>query len=291
VQDLAGKVAVVTGGASGIGRAMAERFAREGMKIVLADVEQAALGAAVDAMKSAGAEVSGCVTDVSEYASVQALERHAVATFGKVHLLCNNAGVGALEDAPLWELELSDWRWTIEVNLWGVIHGVKAFVPGMLAHGEDGHVVNTTSGNGGGVLVIPNTPIYATSKSAVSTLTEALHLQLRAAQSKLRVSLLFPGPHMVSSNIFSAARNRPPEYARERPMNGPPVTLDLLKGLAKQAGRELETTPPAEVAEHALAGILADRYWILPRSERGDAAMGDRARRMRERLDPVIPEL
>jgi NAD(P)-dependent dehydrogenase (short-subunit alcohol dehydrogenase family) len=149
VRDLAGKHAVVTGGASGIGLAIVARLVRERMRIVVADVEPGAIDAAVSELHAGGAEVTGIVTDVSRFESVQALARRAVETYGPVHLLCNNAGVGAQEDVPLWELPLSDWRWTFDVNVWGVIHGLKAFVPGMLAHGEAAHVVNTSSGNGG----------------------------------------------------------------------------------------------------------------------------------------------
>jgi NAD(P)-dependent dehydrogenase (short-subunit alcohol dehydrogenase family) len=280
MQDFAGKVAVVTGGASGIGRAIAERLAREGMRLVLADVEAPALDAAVGALRGGGTEAIGVVTDVTQYDSVVALERSAVAAFGKVHVLCNNAGVGAQEDVPVWELPLNDWRWTMSVNLWGVVHGIKAFVPGMLAHGEDGHVVNTSSGNGG-LIVIPTTPIYATVKSAVSTLTEALYYQLAGMGARIRASVLYPGPHIVTSNIFSAARNRPVEYTRETAQAMPPITLDLIKQMAEASGSKLPTTEPAEVAEHFLDGIRNDRYFILPPSPDGD-------RRVRERTDAIL---
>jgi NAD(P)-dependent dehydrogenase (short-subunit alcohol dehydrogenase family) len=211
---------------------------------------------------------------------VQALEQAAVAAFGRVHVLCNNAGVGAHEDVPVWELPLNDWRWTLEVNLWGVIHGVKAFLPGMIAHGEDGHVVNTSSGNGG-LIIIPTTPIYATSKSAVSALTEALHYQLVGLGANIRASVLYPGPNIVASSIFTAARNRLPRYARETPQVMPPMTLDAILQLAEAAGTRLKTTEPAEVAEHLIEGLRADRYFILPPSEEGD-------RRVRARMEAIL---
>lgn len=286
MQDFAGKVAVVTGGASGIGLAIARRLAREGMKLVLADVEEPALERASAGLLESGAEVLGVLTDVTSFESVQALERQAVERFGRVHVLCNNAGVGAHEDLPLWELPLSDWRWCLEVNLWGVIHGIKAFVPGMLAHGDEGHVVNTSSGNGGLVL-LPGTPIYSTTKSAVSTLTEALHLQLVRHQARIRASVLYPGPHIVTSNIFDAARNRPERHAREVPQVAPPVTLETLEGLAKQAGFELRTTAPSEVAEHLLEGLRKDAYFILPPSEDGDARFRERVENVLQRRNPV----
>ena len=285
MREFAGKVAVITGGASGIGLAIAQRLAKEGMKLVLADVEEPALQTSVEALRASGADVLGVPTDVTKFESVQELERRAVERHALVHVLFNNAGVGAHEDLPLWELPLNDWRWTLSVNLWGVIHGVKAFLPGMLAHGEAGHVVNTSSGNGGLVL-IPSTPIYSTSKSAVSTLTEALHLQLVQRGAKIQASVLYPGPHLVTSNIFSAWRNRQAEYEREVPHEGPRVTLDTLRTLAEQAGQTLETTTPEEVAEHAIEGLRNDTYFILPQNEQGDARLRERVENILQRRNP-----
>jgi NAD(P)-dependent dehydrogenase (short-subunit alcohol dehydrogenase family) len=290
MRDFGGRVAVVTGGASGVGRAIAERLAREGMRLVLADVEAPALEATVAVLRGAGAEAIGVVTDVTSFESVQALERAAVAAYGRVHVLCNNAGVGAHEDVPIWELPLSDWRWTLDVNLWGVIHGVKAFVPGMLAHGDEGHVVNTSSGNGG-LIIIPTTPIYATSKSAVSALTEALHYQLVGLGTRIRASVLYPGPHIVASSIFTAVRNRLPRYTREVPQVMPPMTLEAILQLAEAAGTRLQTTEPAEVAEHLLEGLRAERYFILPPSAEGDRRVRARMEAILERRTPEPPRL
>ncbi len=281
MREFKGKVAVITGAASGIGRAMAERFAREGMKLVLADVEAPALHDCAGKLESAGgAELIAVPTDVSNFDSVDALARRAVEHFGAVHVLCNNAGVGTLEDVPVWELPLNDWRWTFSVNVWGVVHGIKAFVPGMLAHGEEGHVVNTSSGNGG-LTLIPGTPIYSTSKSAVSTLTEALHLQLAQRGAKIKASVLYPGPHLVTSNIFTAWRNRPERYAREVPQVAPAVSLKTLETLAERAGRKLQTTEPAEVAEHVIDGLRRDAYFIHPANPEADA-------RLRKRMESVL---
>jgi NAD(P)-dependent dehydrogenase (short-subunit alcohol dehydrogenase family) len=283
VRELAGKHAVVTGGASGIGRAIVARLARERMRIVVADVEPKAIDAAVAELRAAGAEVTGVVTDVSRFESVQALERRAVETYGPVHLLCNNAGVGAQEDVPLWELPLSDWRWTFDVNVWGVIHGLKAFLPGMIAHGEEGHVVNTSSGNGG-LIVLPFTPIYSTSKAAVSALTEVLHHQL--AVTKIKASVLYPGPNVVATNIFSASRNRPAAHAREQAQVMPPITLE---GLKEMFGGKLEITQPDEVAEAFIAGVKSDAYYILPRNERTDAGVRARFESVMARTNPEPP--
>jgi NAD(P)-dependent dehydrogenase (short-subunit alcohol dehydrogenase family) len=285
MRKFSGKTAVVTGGASGIGLAIARRLAREGMRLVLADVEEQALQVAADELKSAGADAIGVPTDVTRFESVEALERQAVAAFGPVHVLCNNAGVGAQEDVPLWELPLSDWRWTFAVNIWGVIHGLKAFVPGMLAHGEEGHVVNTSSGNGGLVL-IAGTPIYSTSKSAVSTLTETLHLQLMQQGARIHASVLYPGPHLVTSNIFTASRNRLPEFEREVAQAAPPITLETLRNLAKQAGMKIHTTTPEEVAETFFEGLQRDAYYMLAASEEGDARIRERMVNVLKRRNP-----
>jgi NAD(P)-dependent dehydrogenase (short-subunit alcohol dehydrogenase family) len=289
MKDFAGKVAVVTGGASGIGRALGARLARARMKVVLADVEAAALGRSAEQVaRATGADVSGVVCDVTRYESVEALAGQVVAKHGRVHVLCNNAGVGAQEDAPLWELPLSDWRWTFAVNVWGVIHGIRAFLPGMLAHGEEGHVVNTSSGNGGLVLV-PGTPIYSASKAAVSSITETLHLQLAKQDAKLHAHVLYPGPHIVSSNIFDARRNRPAEFAREVPQQAPPITLDTIRSLAKLGGIELQTTTPEEVAEHAFQGLLDDAYFILPSTPESEARVRERFENVLQRRNPVPP--
>lgn len=288
MQDFAGKVAVVTGAASGIGLAMAERFARERMRLVLADLDEAPLGAAVDALKSRGVDALGVRTDVTHPESLDQLAREAFAAFGRVHVLCNNAGVGAHEDVPIWELPLSDWRWTFAVNVFGVIHGIRAFLPGMLAHGEEGHVVNTSSGNGG-LTLVPSTPIYSASKAAVSALTETLHLQLVQQKAKIRAHVLYPGPHLVASNIFEAASHRQPEFAREVPQVAPKVTLETLRGMAAQAGFELQTTAPAEVAEHVIAGLRRDAFYILPPSPDGDARFRERVENVLARRNPVPP--
>ncbi|MEE8312530.1 MAG: SDR family NAD(P)-dependent oxidoreductase [Candidatus Binatia bacterium] len=292
MKDLAGKVAVITGAASGVGRAVAARLLAEGMKVVAADVEKRTLDATVaelGASSDAGGEISGVVTDVSSQDSVDALAATAYDRHGAVHLVCNNAGVGAWEDAPLWELPLNDWRWTFNVNVWGVIHGIRAFVPRMLAGGEEGRVVNTSSGNGGGVTVLPNTPIYSTSKSAVTTVTEVLHLQLTMAGAKIGASVLFPGPHIVETNIFSAARNRPEDLIREFPNNSPPPTLEQVKEMVQSAGATLDTTSPESVAEDLLAGVRAGRFWILPASERADTQIRGRLEGLIERRDPPAP--
>jgi NAD(P)-dependent dehydrogenase (short-subunit alcohol dehydrogenase family) len=234
MEELAGRVAVVTGGAGGVGRALGERFAAEGMRVVLADVFAEPLEEAVAAVRDRGAEAIGVVTDVSDLASVEHLADAAYDAFGAVHVLCNNAGVGAGAEGHIWDHTPNDWGWGLAVNLWGVIHGIKAFVPRMLEAGEEGHVVNTSSGNGG-IAPLTSTAIYATTKAAVTTVTEVLYGQLRAVGSPIGASVLFPGPKVlrpacwsrpasaraVGSTTRPAGRRTPPS-SRSRPGCGPP---------------------------------------------------------------------
>jgi NAD(P)-dependent dehydrogenase (short-subunit alcohol dehydrogenase family) len=212
MKDFRGKVAVVTGGASGIGRALAERLAREGMKVVIGDVEQMALDQTVSEMTRDGAEVIGVRCDVRFYEALQALASRAVQTFGGVHVLCNNAGV-ASEAAPAWRHTEADWEWVLGVNLWGVIHGIRAFVPRMLELGEEGHIVNTASL--AGLMSMPFGAPYNVSKFGVVALTEALHYEFIVTGAHLRTSVLCPA--WVRTRILDSARNRPAELAGARP--------------------------------------------------------------------------
>src|SRR5438309_5185491 len=206
--ELDGRVAVVTGGASGIGRAMAERFARERAKVVVADVDERALAAVVDSIKARGGEGLGVPTDVTDLASVQALAAAAFRAFGKVNVLCNNAGValwGGLESATH-----RDWQWVLGVNLWGVIHGVEAFVPRMIASKEPGHIVNTASM--AGLVATRGLGIYNTSKYAVVGLSETLVKDLKPYN--IGVSVLCPMG--VSTNIRASERYRPAQLKNDK---------------------------------------------------------------------------
>jgi NAD(P)-dependent dehydrogenase (short-subunit alcohol dehydrogenase family) len=286
MQQLAGNVAVVTGGASGIGLAMGERFAAEGMRVVLADVEPGALARAVDGLAAKGLDVAGVVTDVASYDSVEALREKALALYGAVHVVCNNAGIGAGAEGPLWEHELNDWRWAMNVNVWGVIHGINAFVPAMLANGEEGHVVNTSSGNGG-ISPLPGTPQYAVTKAAVLTLTECLYAQLLEAGGRIKASVLFPGPHMLRTGLFESWRNRPDSLAKTKPRKTPYITIDDYEKLMADAGVEVQYTPVAEVADRVVDALRSGDFWILPPSERTDESIRARADSMLKREDPT----
>jgi len=286
VEDLAGKVAVVTGGAGGIGRAMGERMASEGMSVVLADVEKPVLDAAVDELRARTLEVTGVVTDVSNYESVEALRDRVLEIYGGVHLLCNNAGIGAGAEGPQWEHELNDWRWAFGVNVFGVIHGINAFVPHMVASGQEGHVVNTSSGNGG-VSPLRNTPQYAVTKAAVVTLTECLYAQLQDAGSVVGASVLFPGPHMLRTGLFTSWRNRPADLAKERPRATPYPTIEDIEAQMSAAGITPVYTEPSEVADQVIAGVKHGDFWIMAPSPSTDAQIRARADSMLHRTNPT----
>lgn len=288
MKDLAGRVAVVTGGAGGIGRALGERFAVEGMKVVLADVFAGPLDEAVAGLRSQGHDATGVVTDVSEYESVEHLADQAYATYGAVHVLCNNAGVGAGAQGRLWEHTLNDWGWGLAVNLWGVIHGIKAFVPRMLAAGDEGHVVNTSSGNGG-IAPLRRTAVYATSKAAVTTVSEVLYGQLREEGARIGVSVLFPGPKVLRTGLLTSSQHRPDRWSDGAPPSGP-RTFEEVEQRLRAAGVEPDFTPVEDVAAETVAGIRDDRFWILPASTRTDDVIRARATSLLERSAPTYLE-
>lgn len=280
-----GKTAVITGGASGVGRCMCELFARHGMNVVMADVEATALEKASAELRAQGLNVIGVRADVTSPDSMAELEAASRAAFGNVHILCNNAGVGIKEaQRRIWTLTPNDWQWGFGVNVMGVANGLRAFVPNMLAHGEAGHVVNTSSGNGG-LVSMPTTPIYAATKAAVTSMTEVLHYQFLMDKAALQAHVLFPGPHLVNTNILSSMRNRP-DHLRD---DNEPVAYTTMADLAKASGlKNLLLTEPEEVAETCLAGIRAGKFWILPPSDTGDAQLRSRTESILARVNPAL---
>ncbi|MFF4395470.1 SDR family NAD(P)-dependent oxidoreductase [Streptomyces sp. NPDC001480] len=284
-----GQVAVVTGAASGIGLAMARRFAAEGLKLVLADVEAAALDKAADDLRADGADVHARVVDVGVREQVRELAESAYETYGAVHVLCNNAGVGSGAEGRMWEHDPNDWKWAFSVNVWGVFHGVQAFVPRMIKSGQPGHVVNTSSGDGG-IAPLPTASVYAVTKAAVVTLTESLYAHLKAERARVGASVLFPGPHMLRTGLWESHRNRPERYAKERPRKTPYRSLDQWESAMRAAGKEVRFTPVEEVAALVVDGIRADRFWLLPPSEHSDAQIRARADSMLHRANPSYLE-
>jgi NAD(P)-dependent dehydrogenase (short-subunit alcohol dehydrogenase family) len=253
MKDFKGKVAVITGGASGLGRAMADRFAREGMSIVLADVEPDALAKAEGEMKAAGAKVIGVRTDVSKAAEVEALAQKTLAAFGGVHLLANNAGVA--EGGKVWDNTVADWEWVLGVNLCGVIHGVRVFTPIMLKQGSEGHIVNTASV--AGLISPPGMGIYCVSKHAVVTLTECLHQDLAQQSDKLKCSVLCPA--YVPTGIADSGRNRPAALKETRHKSAADLALDASLKKAVQSGK----LSAADVAQKVYEAVRDERFYIL----------------------------
>lgn len=252
MDNVQGKTAVVTGAGSGMGLAFAQRFAAAGMNVVLADVEVPALNAAVASITATGAQAIGVPTDVSDGAAVDRLRDAAIDAFGRVHVLCNNAGVAGSMGGGEWVSE-AEWRWVLEVNLWGVIHGHRAFLPHLVEHG-DGHIVNTASMAGH----FPEHSAYSASKWAVVGITEGLYHnpQLRAA--KVGVSCLCPG--WVNTAIIDSTRNRP-EWAAPRGTAEPTPMEEFVRAYVTDQIRS--GMAPADVAEMVLDAILTDRFWIF----------------------------
>jgi NAD(P)-dependent dehydrogenase (short-subunit alcohol dehydrogenase family) len=241
VDELRERVAVVTGAASGIGFALCERFAQEGMRVVLADVDPHRLQEAADRLADSGAELIAVPTDVSVWESVESLASRAIDRFGAVHVVCNNAGVQ--RPAPAWECTVEAWNWVVGVNLNGVFHGVRAFVPGMIERREPGHVVNTASI--GGLLGYPGIAPYSASKAGVVGLSESLQHDLRARSAPIGVSVLCPGP--VDTQFRAHSRELHPGGPVEDIPDAEPVPA----------------LSPASVAAQVVDAILRDRFWIV----------------------------
>src|SRR6516162_3964639 len=272
MKDFNSKVAVITGAASGIGRALAERCVREGMKVVLADVEPGALAEVEASLQAAGGTALAVRTDVSQATDIEALARKTLEAFGAVHLLCNNAGV-ATSGTAVWESSLTDWEWVIGVNLWGVIHGVRSFVPIMLAQDTQCHIVNTASLSG--LISFPGGSVYAVSKHGVVTLSESLHHELAERGAKVKVSVLCPG--LVQTRIVDCARNRPARLASRTPMG--PVEAAGWETLRQQMQTAM---PPAQVADAVFQAIHEERFYILTHPEGKDW--------IRTRMEDILQE-
>jgi NAD(P)-dependent dehydrogenase (short-subunit alcohol dehydrogenase family) len=283
MKDFRGRVAVVTGGASGIGKALVKAFLGEGMKVVIADVEAPALKAAAEEL---GGDVMGVVTDVSDASSVQALADRVFDTHGACHLLCNNAGVAA-PNLDLWETESSDFQWVHGVNVAGVAHGVQAFVPRMIASGQEGFVLNTSSGDGG-ISPLAQQVVYASSKAAVSTMTECLAAQLIGRETKLRAAIFYPSGGMLNTGIWTTKRNRPEQLARNEEVDAArETTFEVFMEGAKKAGFNLPVQDLDELAQFALAGIRNEDFVIMIDRESMEATLNERAAKLARGECPI----
>ena len=250
-----GRVAVVTGGASGLGKAMAQRFGREGMKLVLADVQQDPLDRTVAEFATAGVDAIGVRCDVSKASDVDALRDAALARFGAVHVLCNNAGVAP--GGLAWESTIHDWEWCLGVNVYGVINGLRSFVPTMLAQDDEGHIVNTASVAG---LISPaGMGIYCVSKHAVVTLTECLHHDLAAKTDKVKASVLCPA--YVPTGIADSERNRPADLQNApRDRDADELAREQQLRKAVSSGR----ISAEQVGDIVFEAIRDERFYVLP---------------------------
>ena len=280
MEKFEGGVAVVTGGASGMGLAMATRFAEAGMNIVLGDIESEPLAMAEAAIAAKGVGVLPVRTDVAKSDDVQALAEKAYGRFGKVNILCNNAGVGGSPGAS-WELSAEDWQWVIDVDLWSVIHGVRNFVPRMLASGEEGHIVNTAS-VAGLVTGLVGTP-YQVAKFGVVALSEQLYFEFGRGGRNIGVSVLCPG--LVNTNIYDSGRNRQAEYGAAA--NAPAPEAEQVRTFLNALRPNM--IQPSDIADMVFEAVRTRNLYIVPTgSENLDNALKARMENVVERKNPEV---
>jgi NAD(P)-dependent dehydrogenase (short-subunit alcohol dehydrogenase family) len=277
LKEFKDKVAVITGAASGIGFGLAERCAQEGMKIVLADVEEEVLQQAETQIRSIGVDTLAVKTDVSKAEEVEALVKKTIERFGAVHLLCNNAGVAG--GGTVWDSTLADWRWVLGVNLWGVIHGLHYFVPIMLNQDTECHIVNTAST--AGLIASPRMAPYAVSKHGIVAISETLYKQLEERKTKIGVSVLCPG--YVRTRLTESDRNRPKELLED--VNGDSGSWDEEMQAFLDKARQLVEggIPPKHVAEMIFSAVRDNRFYVFPNA-------GDFKLLMQARMEDILQE-
>ena len=264
MQDFTGKLAVITGGASGVGRSLAFALGAEGARALIADVDEQGLETTRAELIEKGIDAHCQRCDVSRQEDLDALAATAFDDLGGAHLVFANAGISAGEAGNLWEYSTHDWQWTFNVNFWGVIHSINAFMPRLVAQGEEAHLAITGSGNGA-FIVYPDQPVYTATKAAIQAVSEALHIQTRNQESPVQIHALFPGPHIVDTGIFNSDRVRPQEF--EKPEGTPETGINSAEDLRKLMefmGQKLVTTHPDEVAQTAIRGIRDSQFWIAP---------------------------
>jgi len=282
MREFRDRVAVVTGGGSGIGAALCWRWARAGMKVVVADIDLAAAERVSTALEAAEHVAIAAKVDVSRAPEVEQLALLAYRTYGSVDLLCNNAGiVPSGRYRPIWEYPLEDWQWALDVNLMGVVHGIRSFVPRMLEQKTPAHIVNTASV--AGLVSGAGSPVYSASKHAVVRATEALYASLRDLGAPIGVTLLCPG--LVNTRIYESERNRPQDL---RPTGGAAAEVPELQAVAAEL--YAHALSPEAVAEQVFDAVNADRLYQIT-SDRYDDAIRDRADAILARRNPVFPSL
>ncbi len=281
MRELTDKVAVVTGAASGIGRAMAQRLGEQGMRVMLSDVDGDALGEVVAQLEDQGIAARGTLADVAQADSVQELAQATLDAFGAVHVVCNNAGVFA--GGLSWEAPLSDYEWVLGVNTWGVIHGIRSFVPIFLEQGE-GHVVNTASM--AALTSMPLSSAYVMSKHAVLALSECLFHDLRIKQANVGVSVVCP--ELIATRIGEAERNRPTHLKRGD--EAPPQETAMVEAAIREATRS--GADPTLIADRTVQAILDDRFYVLaPQGDPWRTACDLRLDDLRSARNPSQPSL
>lgn len=289
MEDLDARVAVITGGGGGIGRALAEELLAEGTKVVIADVQEALLEQTVAELEPRG-QIVGVQTDVTNVDSVRHLADQTYSTFGACHLLFNNAGVGA-PAAPTWDTTVNDWRWVHGVNVMGVVHGIQAFVPRMIDGGEPGYVVNTSSSNGG-LAPLADQSVYAASKAAVTTLTECLAMEFAALDLPLRAALFYPSGGLLRTGLWEADKTRPAELAREVPRKSEAMTVEKLEAMAEKGGFDLPWQDLNELARVAIDGIKGGKFILMIGTEEIGTSARARAEHFEKgELPPPKPSL
>jgi NAD(P)-dependent dehydrogenase (short-subunit alcohol dehydrogenase family) len=278
MKTFAGRVAVVTGAGGGLGRELALRFAREGMKLALADVDEAALARTEAELKAAGTAAIALRCDVSSGADVEALAARTLDAFGAAHVVCNNAGVAPL--GVVWENSVADWQWTLGVNVWGVIHGVRVFTPILLRQDDEGHIVNTASV--AGLIAPPGMGMYNVSKHAVVALSETLYHDLAARGAKVKCSVVCPA--YFPSGIAESERSRPAALREARAKSAEDLAREATMRMAVQSGR----LSAAEIANRVFEAVRHERFYVLTHP-RILPAVEARMRDILEGRDPGSP--
>lgn len=254
-------VAVVTGGANGIGKGIVKALLTGGASVVIADIEEDVVNATVKELSPLG-PVDSFITDVADEASVEDLSTYVFNTHGKCNFLFNNAGVGSGGGGKAWQNEPNDWKWCFSVNVFGTAHGVISFVPKMLESGEPGHVINTSSGDGG-FAPVPMASVYASSKAAVSCYTEALNHQLLSETDNMGASVFYPSGGLMNTGLFTSQRNRPEELQRLRGGTGrKSMTFEELKALLEKAGRDVKVADLDELGTYVVQAVRERRFII-----------------------------